>query len=210
MKPIFSYNADIEKNAYLNWRTGQHEHIHNLIVIADGFMKSATLLSEKCLEENWDKKADIVIFPILTNANHAIELYLKATMWTLNLLLKNNYRLEKHHNISQLFSVVCSRVNEFEKEIEKRREFKKQTENIKDYIIELKAKITPKEMKSNNDNMDFSRYPFTNDNVPHFYITDFDNVVVDLENFLLRFKDIGDTLKRISEYYLYDYLEYEE
>ena len=40
-----------------------------------------------------------------------------------------------------------------------------------------------------------------------FYISEFDNVVVDLENFVERFKDIGKNLNLLSTYYLYDILE---
>ena len=39
------------------------------------------------------------------------------------------------------------------------------------------------------------------------YISEFDNVVVDLENFVERFKDIGKNLNLLSTYYLYDILE---
>ena len=38
------------------------------------------------------------------------------------------------------------------------------------------------------------------------YISEFDNVVVDLENFVERFKDIGKNLNLLSTYYLYDIL----
>ena len=77
MEQVFSYNADIEKTAYMNWRTRQHQPIHDMIIIADGYIKSAIMLSEDCLQDNKDKKADIVVFPMLFAANHAIELYLK-------------------------------------------------------------------------------------------------------------------------------------
>ena len=77
MEQVFSYNADIEKTAYMNWRTRQHQPIHDMIIIADGYMKSAIMLAADCLQDNKDKKADIVVFPMLFAANHAIELYLK-------------------------------------------------------------------------------------------------------------------------------------
>src|SRR5690625_6409664 len=38
----------------------------------------AITMSKKCLSGNEDKKADVLIFPILNNANHGIELYLKS------------------------------------------------------------------------------------------------------------------------------------
>lgn len=43
--------------------------------------------------------------------------------------------------------------------------------------------------------------------MPHFYITEFENVVVDLENFVHRFKEIGENLRLIYIYYLFDILE---
>lgn len=39
------------------------------------------------------------------------------------------------------------------------------------------------------------------------YVDEFDNVVIDLENFFLRFKEIGTNLNAIAEHYLYDFLE---
>ncbi|HBJ1649821.1 TPA: hypothetical protein LA460_000610 [Clostridium botulinum] len=115
MKDIFSYNLDIDKNAYMNWRTNKHEHINNMIVIAKGFMMSSIILAEQMLNNNTNKNADIVIYPILFNANHAIELYLKAISWTLNVILDKDKKIEGSHDIKQIFNVVCLRVNEFEK-----------------------------------------------------------------------------------------------
>lgn len=42
---------------------------------------------EKIFSYNVDKKADIVVFPMLFSANHAIELYPKSINWSLNMLL---------------------------------------------------------------------------------------------------------------------------
>ncbi|MBV4438758.1 hypothetical protein [Clostridium tyrobutyricum] len=207
MKDIFSYNVDINKNAYMNWRTNKHEHIKNMIVITKGFMMSSIILVEQILNNNRNKNADIVVFPILFNANHAIELYLKAITWTLNIILDKHEKIEGNHDIKQIFNVVCSRVNEFEKSKEKKEQFKKLTINLKDYLNELYIKIEDKSNGKYKDNMDFSRYPFNTKYVNHFYIDQFDNVVIDLENFLLRFTEIGTNLNTIAEHYLYDFLE---
>ncbi|WP_010024520.1 hypothetical protein [Sporolactobacillus inulinus] len=114
MKDIFSYNSDIDKNAYINWRTERFDPIHNMMTLADGFMDASLILAEQCLKDNRDKKADIIIYPILFNANHSIELYLKAIMWILNLILKNDKRVEGQHDIKQILNVVRSKVYEFE------------------------------------------------------------------------------------------------
>lgn len=207
MKDIFSYNIDIDKNAYMNWRTNKHEYISNIIVIAKGFMMSSISLAEQMLDNNNDKKADIIIFPILFNANHAIELYLKAITWTLNVILNKDEKLEGSHDIKQIFNVVCSRVNEFETHKERKEQFKKLTINLKEYMNELYKKIEDKSNGKYKDNMDFSRYPFNTKYINHFYIDDFDNIVIDLENFVLRFKEIGTNLNMIVEHYLHDFLE---
>lgn len=207
MKDIFTYNVDIDKTAYMNWRTSKHEHIYNMIVIADGFMLSSILLAKEALKGNRDKKADSIIFPILFNANHAIELYLKAILWTLNILLDNTNKIEGNHDIKQIFSTVRSRVNKFEKDKERKDQFKDLTKNLNKYINELFEKIEDKSSNRYKDNMDFSRYPFNQQYVNHFYIDNFDNVVVDLENFITRFEEIGKNLYNISRHYLYDFLE---
>ena len=210
MKDIFSYNADVNKTAYMNWRTSHHDHIYNMIVIADGFMNSAILLAEAALVDNWDKKADSFIYPIIFNANHAIELYLKATVWTLNILLDNQQKIEGQHDIQQILQTVIKRVQEFETDKEKRKQFNNMINGTKFYVDELFEKIATQNEKKKKDNMDFSTYPFEQKYMPHFYITEFENVVVDLENFVQRFKEIGENLRLISTYYLFDILEAEE
>jgi hypothetical protein len=50
-------------------------------------------------------------------------------------------------------------------------------------------------------NIDFSRYPFNNRNEYHFYLKTYDNVVVDLENFLTMVVDIANCLGNLAVYY---------
>lgn len=210
MKEVFSYNVDVNKTAYMNWQTSPHDHIYNMIVIADGFMSSAIMLASSALEDNWDKKADSIIFPMIFNANHAIELYLKATVWTLNFLLKNGQKIEGKHDIQQILQTLKKRVQTFESDKDKRKQFKDMINGTELYINELFQKIEMQNGKRKKDNMDFSRYPLDEHYVPHFYINEFDNVVVDLENFIVRFKEIGENLHAISTYYLFDILEARE
>ena len=206
MKDIFSYNRDIDRTAYMNWRTKKHSPIHNMIIMADGFMESAIILAEDALNNNIDKRADITIFPMLFNANHGIELYLKAIAWTLNILMESEYKVEGNHNIKQILNTVKSKVLKFESEQEKKARFFQLIDNLEGYVSELSEKIELAETKK-KDNMDFSRYPFTNNYISHFYISTFDNVPIDLENFIIRFRDIKKNLNLIACHYLYDYLE---
>lgn len=204
MKGIFTYNADIDKTAYLNWRTEKHNAIGNMISLADGYFKSAIKLSESLLNNNVNKDADVIIFPMLFSVNHGIELYLKVLIWEYNILLKNDKKFEKHHNIRQLYNVVEKRMIEFETDKDKRKQFRKLTLGLRYYIDELYENMEVGE--NNKDNMDFSRYPFNRSFENHFYTVDYINKVVDLENFEIRFKEIGENLNSITSCYLYDYI----
>ncbi|MGF9978896.1 hypothetical protein [Viridibacillus arvi] len=203
MKDIFSYNADIKKNAYMNWRTNRFNHIHNMHVIAAGFFSSAILLAENCLLDNYGKKADMLIFPILFNANHAIEVYLKSICWSLNELLDNGDTFKGTHDLKQLFNISKELVTKFSSDTKSLF----WTENLEAYIDELYQKIERINTKGKliND-ITFARYSLTMDASPQFYINEFDNVVVDLENFVEIFQEIFKNLNNIATYYL-DLLE---
>ena len=56
MEKIFSYNVDIDKTAYMNWRTRPHQPIHDMMIIADGYMKAAIMLAQDCLQDNMDRR----------------------------------------------------------------------------------------------------------------------------------------------------------
>ncbi|GLB29627.1 hypothetical protein LAD12857_15500 [Lacrimispora amygdalina] len=203
MKDIFSYNADIEKTAYINWRTYHHQPMYDMVVIADGYMQSALILANKCLDDNIDKKADIVIFPILFSLNHAIELYLKATNWALNILLEKGEKYTGGHDIIQIWNTVKKRSDEYEgNNKERKMQFRAMTLNLKKYLQELQQKIEGDSAKPGMLNMDFSRYPINGEGEYHFYLQTYDNVVVDLDNLVKVFKEIGESLSSIAGDYI--------
>ena len=209
MKEIFSGNGDIEKTAYMNWRTQHFDHIHNMIVIAEGFSDSSLFLVKETLKDNRDKKADNLIFPILFNANHGIEVYLKAICWTQNQLLDKKDQFPPNHDLKTLFDNVVKLENELNSG--SKAVFHEMLSQLQAYIHELYGKIERTIIKKGKEkpihDITFCRYPLNkdpnNDNlVPQFYINTFDNVVVDLENFLSVFKSIFDNLDSLSMHYL--------
>lgn len=206
MKPIFSRNDDIDKIAFLNWRIERDNGVLNMINMADGFILSSIRLARLCLINNSDKSADILIFPILTNANHGIELYLKAIMWLFNILLKSEQRIEGSHNIKQILETVKAKARLVGGE-EGHKNFVEATSELQNYIAELFVKInaTPK-----NDKMDFSRYPLDKKYEGHFYVDMIGNVEIDLENFALRFENIRQSLESIADYLYYTELDESE
>ena len=205
-KPIFSYNEDTNKTAYLNWRTKPIDKIHNLGVIAEGYKDSALYLTKVALENIDDKKADAIIFSILFCANHAIELYLKEILWCQDILLEKKPQLEGGHNIRHLYKAVSNRVDKVLKKydslIETKKEYNKMTNNLMQYIDELYEKLDMTDQNGKHIfNMDFSRYPFSTNYQEHFYVKEYDNVVVDLENFMERMSEVTGNLNTLSEFF---------
>lgn len=49
-----------------------------MIVLGEGFICSSLILTRYCLKDNKSKGADMLIYPILFNINHGIEIYLKV------------------------------------------------------------------------------------------------------------------------------------
>lgn len=200
MKPIFSRQVDFEKNAFVNWRISRDSEIINMMNLAQGFLMSSIELANHCLTDNSDKRADLLIFPILTNANHGIELYLKALTWILNKQLKNNLKIEGSHNIKQIYKTVKSKVKIYGGLLSLQ-DFEDATKELWSYIIELSEKI---ESTEKDAKIDFSRYPFNNRYENHFYVDAIGNIEIDLQNFVSRFEIIRTNLNNLCDF-LYHY-----
>lgn len=201
VQPIFSRNIDIDKIAFLNWRFDDNDLTH-LLNLADGFLLSSIQLAKKCLNNNKNKKADILIFPILTNTNHGIELYLKSLIGMFNQIASGEFKIERGHNLKQLYETAKAKSLLCEDHSIKV-SFKEATKDLKYYISELFEKL---EASPGNDKMDFSRYPFGADYKAHFYVNRSRNVEIDLENFVARFKQIKKDIEALCDFLKYNVL----
>ena len=202
-KKVFSYNEDIAKCAFMNWRVNNHEPIQNMNVLAEGYFESALLLAKSCLEDNRDKRADTIVFPMLFAVNHGIELYVKSICWSMNILLGYKGSYTENHDIRGIWYTAKQKIREFGFGYGREEtEFNSMIINLEKYLDELSNTIR---MNANiNDayhNIDFSRYPINNRKDYHFYLNRYDNVVIDLENFVILFEDIYECLHRLSGYY---------
>lgn len=138
-----------------------------------------------------------MIFPALYCFDHAIELMIKSILILVNTKLGTESKVEKNHNIEQLFyelksSIVCEQGG-------KAKEIDKFFSCLSDYINELYSHI--KEYKKKLG-IDFARYPVKTDGTPHFYVDSQDNVVVDLERLLAVVQEVSDTLENV--YLMYE------
>lgn len=172
---IFQYNRDINKTAYMNWRTGFADgNRKQFIIIGEAFFASAYHLIKECLDDNSDKKADSWIFPILFNVIHGTELYLKAINSVLSATLgKKRGITEGGHDLKVLCATARKLVIEY-KNLNKNNTTEQMFVAIKvveRFIDNIYAKT--------ND-MTFARYPMDKDKNGHFYIQNLENEVVDL------------------------------
>lgn len=192
---IFDYNKDIRKNAYVNWRTSCYDDSSNLSIMGDGYFLSAIILIKNCLNDNSDKKADIVIFPILHGVIHGTEIYLKAIYNILAKFLRENREFIGGHDIKQLYNEVQGIVRRFENKYSGK-------ENIK-YFIDEMASVENfiNEIYNRTNNMDFVRYPIDSKKNNHFYVESKENVVVDLETLYTNVRSIHSSLNSIHGYY---------
>lgn len=193
---IFSYNSNIDKNAYMNWRTNSNNTEFNFWIIGKGYFEASIILTKECIENNLDKKADIVIYPILFNAIHGIELYLKSLYIRLAELLEKPQKFAGGHNIKSLLGMVSALVKEIK---QNKIEFKKYELLIKDldeFINEIYEKT---------DKMDFARYPMDNNKENYFYVDNLNNEVINLPVLLDKIINIHEILENLQYHFTYDY-----
>lgn len=176
LETIFSYNRDINKTAYLNWRIDSHtNHRRQFVVIGEAYFSTAYYLIKKCLEDNVDKKADAWIFPIMFSIVHGIEVYLKAINASLNVTLgKSRVNIEGNHDIKQLCNVSKKLIIEYKSTDPNstKDDMFKAIKVVENFISNIYEKT---------DDMTFARYPMDKNKDGHFYVQIFENEVVDLE-----------------------------
>lgn len=201
MESFFHANKNIERTAYMNWRLHfDHSIAAQFCTMADGFFETSLKMIDICLEDNFDKKADIWIFPILFNILHGIELFLKSINSDLNIVLEQDGNIEGGHRIKQLCDVANKRLLDVKQkvEIEGIEEMRTALKVVKNFVGIIYEKT---------EDMAFARYPINSTKQPMFYVSTQENVVIDLEKLreqvvyvacMLQF--ISDCLGRYQEY----------
>ncbi len=189
-KGVFTHNADINKTAYMNWRMFACSAEDNLAEIGKGFFLAAECLLQNALGDNIDKRADILIFPILYSVDQGIELYLKAIICLIEIIVSGKPNNHTTHNIRQLFGEMKSLIRKKE---EKTKGLDKHLSSLSEYIDELVNVVAD---EGGNPKMDFARYPFDTDGIPYFYVS-FTNTPVDMEYLLVRSREIKESLESL-------------
>ena len=73
--------------------------------------------------------------------------------------------------------------------------------NLESYLHELYQTIMVNDFDKAYKNIDFSRFPTNIKLENHFYLKTYENVAVDLENFIEVFTDVGECLYSLANYY---------
>lgn len=172
----FIFDGDIDGTAYLNWRFDFNRDIEaQFFDMGKGYFETSIALLDSCIADNRGKKADIWIFPIMFNVVHGIEVYLKgfnSIYRILNKLQKGEYqdsKIEGKHDIRQLCQVSMKLLKD-----SGNRDLLEEMNFVQKFIAYL---------YQNTDDMTFARYPITAKGEQHFYVTEKDNVTINLAVF---------------------------
>jgi len=189
-KNVFSSNLDINKTAYLNWRMDEDSE-GNLAEMANGFYLSARVQIDAILEDNSDKKADSIIFPILYAIDQSIELYLKAIIRLIERIedgKANNYTT---HDIAELLGNLKGKIKRKEATT---KGLQKHLSSVQLYVDELTAHFSGDDKKVK---MDFARYPMDAKGIPYCYVKSRENVTVDVEYLHQQLEDMHTALEAL-------------
>lgn len=175
---------DKTEYAYLSWRMQSDSHAEKFKEMGEGYFVSAIIILENCLAENRDRKGDSVIFPVLFNVEHAIELYLKASLKMLN---EHGHPIQYRshaHSISDLSESLRNGVQQISSISDLL---------LKDYDV-LEAFI--RFFYEHSNDVTFARYPLDTSDREFFYANTHENYIVDMSTLLLWVKALFYVLDR--------------
>lgn len=157
--------SNCKKYAFLNWcfddgcgkNSNPNQHISDNFILGKAFIGNAILTLNNIFEQgNILFVADKLIFPVLFNAWHGVELWLKSSISALSWLLSKNTNRKKGHKIDDLFGILIKMINDYKV----------------DWITSI-ALITVEEFinefKKVNAHFDFARYSFDTRKNYQFY-----------------------------------------
>lgn len=194
MDRIFTTQPNAEGTVNLKWKT-ESNTIPNLLLLADSFLSSSIQLGKDCIKFNNKKSLDTLIFAMLANANHGIELYLQAHNWELNIRLKKGEQFEGGLDIKKSYELILEKIEEFYG-IDALNEFKSNTESLKEYIDELYPLITT---TAATQKAHFSRYPFSLNFEKFFYLYYPGEVGVDVRVFIENMAKARKQLEKLTK-----------
>ena len=173
MKSIFTYST-YYTSANLSNLTNGFDDAQHFWLMSEAYFDSSEIIINECLKDNSDNKADRLVFPILFDIIHGIELSVKAIICNLNLIINNKPLFEKnHHNIKQLVSTAISMLHRVD------------AHEGNNYFCEaLTAMKLVKRFVDNiyerTNDMTFARYPLSSDNKDMFYANYENQVYIDM------------------------------
>ncbi|HAI37170.1 MAG TPA: hypothetical protein DCM40_03020, partial [Maribacter sp.] len=109
-------------------------------------------------------------------------------------------RIEGKHNIKQIYENAKAKIKLFHG-ANGVKHFDSVTKELKLYIEEHYEII---QENPDQNKIDFSRYPISNDYERHFYAKQWDNIEVDLENLNTMFLEIYEKLEDLTSYYYHE------
>jgi hypothetical protein len=172
---FWKYGETIEETAYMAYRAkfSYHAEYEHFALMGEDYFDAAYFLLEICSSDNTDHQADRWIAPVLFDIAQGIELYLKAIIVCLY-IYQNDKEIDTEtgwHDLTHYYKKVEELMNILSTSKSIPPDFLSALHIVKNYIENLYAK---------SSDPTFVRYPTNKKHNPHFYITERQNVTIDL------------------------------
>lgn len=164
--PIYYENLHDQPNfAYLNWLVGHEKKALNFKQFGENYLVGCLSMLDVVLKDNSHRLGDRVIYPIIFDAIHGIELYLKA------FLFEMKYDDEAKiwgHSVKRLLSLV------------------QETSNNEKYFSLVNpdmryVELFLDEIFKYSDDTTFARYPNDRSGYEQFFVNSKNNIIIDMK-----------------------------
>ena len=185
-------------SAILTWTmqctTPSEEHYK----MAQGYAQAAKIVIESLLQDNRNKRADKIVFPLLFLTEQAVELYLKSILIVIDELNGGNHDIQKTHDLKKLYDNVCTAVLD----VEPTSDFREGLKALEVYLSE-RAALIPDDEVQQREAFFAMRFPTTIKKKGYFYVNQMENIYFSLVNYYRTFPEILDRLDGYQCRYAY-------
>lgn len=194
---IFKGPGTHNDHAYLNWRysTFTKYPYDKFDIMAESYFDATQILLDNIIQNNYDKRADSVIFSILFSFHHYVEVKIKAIMNYYVYLDSNNKALIKYLGTQKNGDTVLKPYPDNEhniyrlyKELTKIIKFSNLTKIEKSdkrfiYLQSYLEQINKYQIFRDSPQLDFTRYPIGKKEKNYFYTNTEKNITISPINF---------------------------
>ena len=186
---LFRTNKDITSTSILNWQLGERDRVKAFHKIALGYSSSTRYLLNSILGEQSNIVRDSLIFPVLNNFHHSIELFEKVILMMLCKLCGEQETYPTTHDINQLYKKMLEKARHYD--LGYFAYLTDETKILRTYFDQLSVHVDLRTQ------LDFTRYSEDRGQDAHFYSKSKELISLDLAVLGLIVQEASDALENL-------------